>query len=99
MVFRSVEGVQVFNLEGPVKRRRALLASNPPRNSRSELIADDEAGRACTSRDVLRLGSGAAQREAAPGPRFTEWHRTDRFRHALENASSRSAGAFRSGTS
>jgi hypothetical protein len=28
----------------PVKRRRAMLASNPLRNSRPELIVDDERG-------------------------------------------------------
>jgi hypothetical protein len=28
----------------PVKRRRAMLASNPLRNSRTELIADDGQG-------------------------------------------------------
>jgi hypothetical protein len=33
-----------FMLMKPVKRRRAMLASNPSRNSRPELIADDERG-------------------------------------------------------
>ncbi len=33
-----------INLELPVKQRRALLASNPLRNSRPELIADDGQG-------------------------------------------------------
>jgi hypothetical protein len=30
------------SLRVPVKRRRALVATNPSRNSRPELIADDE---------------------------------------------------------
>jgi hypothetical protein len=34
-----------FMLMVPVKRRRAMLASNPLRNSRPELIADDGTGR------------------------------------------------------
>ena len=33
-----------FKLRVPVKRRRAMLASNPLRNSRPELIANDGQG-------------------------------------------------------
>jgi hypothetical protein len=33
-----------FNLVLPVKRRRAMLASTPSRNSRPELIANDGQG-------------------------------------------------------
>src|SRR6266851_3756158 len=38
------------NLRAPVKRRRAMLASNPIRNSRPELIADDEKDAALPTR-------------------------------------------------
>src|SRR5215831_18486157 len=33
----------------PVKRRRALVETNPPRDSRCVLIADDEGGRGVTA--------------------------------------------------
>ena len=44
MINDSSRGGNSFKLMMPVKRRRALLASNPLRNSRPELIADDGQG-------------------------------------------------------
>jgi hypothetical protein len=44
MIIISIRYGNSFNLMVPVKRRRAMLASNPPRNSRPELIADDGQG-------------------------------------------------------
>src|SRR5580765_6446157 len=56
----------------PVKRRRALLESNPPRNSRLQTHQDD--------------GSRGGAREGfALGVKRTP-HRIDRFAHALENS-------------
>ena len=44
MVNHSLRSGNGFKLMMPVKRRRAMLASNPSRNSRPELIADDGQG-------------------------------------------------------
>jgi hypothetical protein len=44
MVKDSIGCGNNFNLKMPVKRRRAMLASIPLRNSRTELIADDGQG-------------------------------------------------------
>jgi hypothetical protein len=44
MLNHSIRPSNSFILILPVKRKRALLASNPPRNSRPELIADDGQG-------------------------------------------------------
>jgi len=41
MVNDSIGSSNGFILMKPVKRRRATLASDPSRNSRPELIADD----------------------------------------------------------
>jgi hypothetical protein len=40
----------------PVKRKRAMLASNPSRNSRPELIADDGQGVFLPARPIAWLG-------------------------------------------
>ena len=52
----------------PVKRRRAMLASTPSRNSRPELIADDGQGVFLPARPIAWPGP---DREAVPRPRFT----------------------------
>ena len=57
-----------FRLVMPVKRRRAMLASNPSRNSRSELIADDGEGVFLPARPIAWPGT---DRTAALWPRFT----------------------------
>jgi len=63
----------------PVKRKRALLASIPPRNSRPELIANDGQGMffpACPIpwyRPDRKAGRG-------PGAKDVRTHRSDRFR-------------------
>jgi hypothetical protein len=63
----------------PVKQKRAMLASNPPRNSRPELIANDGQGMifpACPKtwhRPDRKAGRG-------PGIKDVTTHRTDRFR-------------------
>src|ERR1700733_4900484 len=44
MIKNSIQCGNSFSLMMPVKRRRAMLASNPSRNSRPELIADDGQG-------------------------------------------------------
>ena len=44
MLNHSVRHIHSFMLILSVKRKRAMLASNPPRNSRPELIADDGQG-------------------------------------------------------
>ena len=44
MINDSSRGGNSFILIVSVKRRRAMLASNPSRNSRPELIADDGQG-------------------------------------------------------
>jgi len=44
MLNHSIRPGNSFILILPVKRRRAMLASTPPRNSRPELIADDGQG-------------------------------------------------------
>jgi len=68
----------------PVKRKRALVATNPPRDSRPELIADDEKS------VILPARSSAQDRDRSAGGgwfRFGvgfEPYRTDRFRHALK---------------
>jgi len=58
-----------------VKRKRALLASNPPRNSRPELIADDGQGAFLPARPIAWAGpvgpaveveSGSAPRTESP---------------------------------
>jgi hypothetical protein len=57
----------------PVKRRRAMLASNPLRNSRPELIADDGQGMffpACP------IAWHRPDREAGYRPRFTRCNDT-----------------------
>src|SRR6516162_7680780 len=55
----------IANWTHPVKRRQALLESNPPRDSRCVLIADDEGGRGVKSRPAAK--PGADQREAPHG--------------------------------
>jgi hypothetical protein len=62
-----------------VKQKRAMLASNPLRNSRSELIANDGQGMffpACPK------PWHRPDREAGPGPGIKDGmtHRSDRFR-------------------
>jgi hypothetical protein len=44
MIIISIRYGNSFNLMMLVKRRRAMLASNPLRNSQPELIADDGQG-------------------------------------------------------
>jgi hypothetical protein len=44
MIIISIRYGNRFNLMMLVKRRRAMLASNPLRNSQPELIADDGQG-------------------------------------------------------
>ena len=65
-----------FMLGLPVKRRRALVATIPSRNSRPELIANDGQGANLPSR--LSLGTGADHREAAPYPVAMTWHTSER---------------------
>lgn len=70
-----------FNLMMPVKRRRATLASDPLRNSRPELIADDGQGMFFPACPIPRQ---PPDRKAgkAPGVKDVRTHRTDRFRNA-----------------
>ncbi len=66
MIIDSIRSGNRFKLRTPVKRRRAMLASNPLRNSRPELIAYDGQG---------VVSSGASYS-------LVTTYRTDRFRHA-----------------
>ena len=52
-----------------VKRMRAMLANNPLRNSRPELIADDGQGVLLLARSTAWLGPD--EREAVSRARFT----------------------------
>ena len=74
------------SLRVPVKRSGALVATNPARNSRPELIADDERSVILPARSSAR--DRDCWREAAGSGSGWFWqpHRTDRFRHALKNA-------------
>src|ERR1700738_3725807 len=63
--------VRVQHGEQPVKRRQAMLESNPPRNSRWQTHQDDEAG-------------DEAGNSFPPGKKT---HRIDRSAHASENSS------------
>ncbi len=71
-----------FNLVLPVKRRRAMLASTPSRNSQPELIADDGQGMFFPACPITwhRLDRGSENH--GPGLKEVMTHRTDRFRHA-----------------
>ncbi len=53
-----------------VKRRRALLESNPPRNSQPGNSSRTMRRARSSSRRVFVLGPGADQREAEPRPRL-----------------------------
>src|SRR5260370_20084166 len=66
-----------------VKRRRALLESNPPRNSRSG-NSSWTMGRARAFRRVLYLGPRRTNGRRPPGPGFGFYrpHRTDTFLHS-----------------
>ena len=83
MIIISIRNGNSFNLMVPVKRRWAMLASNPSRNSRPELIADDGQGMffpACPipwRRPDRKAGNG-------PGVKDVTTHRTDRFRMPLK---------------
>jgi len=56
-----------INLAVSVKRKRALLASNPPRNSRPELIADDGQGAFLPARPIAWAGPVGPAVEAKGG--------------------------------
>lgn len=73
-----------FILAVSVKRTRAMLASNPWRNSRPELIADDGQSALLLARSTAWLGPD--EREAVSRPRFTSsyTHRIDSFRMPLK---------------
>ncbi len=86
MVNDSMKDGNGFKLNLPVKQKRALLASNPPRDSRPELIVDDEPG---TIFPACPRPWQRPYREAgrAPGVSAGITHRTDRFRHAWKTHS------------
>ncbi len=63
-----------FMLAVSVKRTRAMLASNPLRNSRLELIADDGQSVLLLARSTAWLGPD--QREAVSRSRFTRSNNT-----------------------
>ncbi|PYV05592.1 MAG: hypothetical protein DMG26_05005 [Acidobacteria bacterium] len=69
------EGVFLQDERRLVKRRRAMLESNPPRNSQLETHRDDEAGA------VVKCSEAAA-----PAKTALPSHRIDRFPHASENS-------------
>ena len=66
MIIRGARERQDFMLREPVKRRRAMVATNPSRNSRSELIDNDGKGVPLPSRLIARPGPD--QREAVLRP-------------------------------
>jgi hypothetical protein len=63
-----------FMLAVSVKHTRAMLASNPLRNSRPELIADDGQSVLLLARSTAWLGPD--QREAVSRSRFTRSNHT-----------------------
>src|SRR5262249_29946524 len=71
------------NLPVSVKRRRALLASNPSRNSRPELIADDEKGVNLPARSFTWARDRPTGGGTAPAPGFGLWFWTTSNRSIL----------------
>jgi len=68
MIFALAGCNKRFILAVSVKRKRALLASNPPRNSRPELIADDGQGAFLPARPIAWAGPVGPAVEANGGP-------------------------------
>ncbi|HZZ15362.1 MAG TPA: hypothetical protein VFE08_05325 [Candidatus Sulfotelmatobacter sp.] len=68
MVNVSIRCGNSFKLTMPVKRRRAMLASNPLRNSRPELIAT--MGRAYKLPDVLTAWPGPDRKAVNPAQAY-----------------------------
>ena len=71
MIIRFLPAVQRFMIAIPVKRRRALLASNPIKGiAGAELIADDEKGVVLPTRSFAWVTGPTSGRRLVSGPGF-----------------------------